>query len=146
MEGYALDLWAVTGKSSVDSDSIDTWFFGLELQTPKGNGVNSPDADDDELNTTAGFTYVGHQGEVYFTYVQFDNPSASSGDNYESFSCSKVIDLVREEKKYTITDRYGQSQDRYTSVVNENLGDAIVMNYQGNRDLSDNSSANTYTE
>ena len=67
--GYALNVWAVTGKLNFESQNIDTWFFGLELTTPLGEEVTSPSAKAKDLGTSASRTYVGTNGNVYQTYA-----------------------------------------------------------------------------
>jgi len=57
--GYALSVWAVTGKLNFESQNIDNWYFGLELTTPKGDAVTSPSAKAKDLGTSAAETYVG---------------------------------------------------------------------------------------
>lgn len=90
--GYGLDLWAVTGKLNFDSQNIDTWYFGAELTTPIGSLVLGSNATAKDLSGTdksSAYDYVGSDGEVYQTFVQFVDPDNSS--NYESFSCSRVL-------------------------------------------------------
>jgi len=76
--GYALNVWAVTGKLDFESQNIDTWYFGAELTTPVGSNrvlSSSASAKDLGADSSDAYTYVGNNGEVYQTYVQFQAPN-----------------------------------------------------------------------
>ena len=124
--GYSLEAWAVTGKNTLDSQNIDTWFFGLELTTPMGRSVNSSDASSEEIGTDDGLTYVGSNGEVLFTYAQFTVPNGVSGSMYESFSCSKMLSVESETKEFAYTDDAGYPQTMNADVTTETVGEAMI--------------------
>eukprot|EP00351_Strombidinopsis_sp_SopsisLIS2011_P005819 CAMPEP_0116876928 /NCGR_PEP_ID=MMETSP0463-20121206/8781_1 /TAXON_ID=181622 /ORGANISM="Strombidinopsis sp, Strain SopsisLIS2011" /LENGTH=139 /DNA_ID=CAMNT_0004523845 /DNA_START=66 /DNA_END=485 /DNA_ORIENTATION=+ len=125
-DGYALEMWAVTGKASRESQDIDTWFVGLELTTPKGQSVVSSDADADDLGTEDSLTYVGMDGGVMFTFAQFTVPNGVSGSEFESFSCSKMLTVTSESKEFVYTNDEGYEDTKNEVVTEEVVSEAMI--------------------
>lgn len=87
------------------------------------------------------YTYVGTNGEVYQTYVQFATDSAAT-KTWESFSCSRVLSVTSEDKEYEVEDDKGYMVKQNFKVYSESIGDALVQNYSGQRFLSESTPSN----
>lgn len=146
--GFGLDVWAVTGASTSGQDAqIDTWFFGFELTTPVGTQVKSADASAKDLaaDDKDAYTYVGNDGEIYMMYAQFLDPASGNTQGYESFSCSRMLSVKTADKEVEIEDEQGYMVMQKYALTTESIGEAMIQNYLGSRNLNEYDPANVNT-